>query len=241
VSYDLVAVVDQSMDYAFCYVIALLARLSNTVLVYRTFSFSHYATHRYSVVYIVDESTQDNIRETSIRMAPPSSTGKELATSMGFPQGWEATKNGKQYLFTSPQGETFRTKKAALKFVRETTVEGEDPPWRTTGHELMHRRVTHELYHKLGRARHVMIEQTGKVTGWISETDNDRNGEPGYLSEDTGKPASLFHIVFQDKPGHPYGKYLLDSQDMEEEEVRKLLIEEGGGSSPRKKRVKLQK
>lgn len=197
-------------------------------------------TNRYSVVYTVDESTQDNVRETSIRMAPPSSTAKELAASMGFPEDWEATKNGKQYLFQSPAGETFRTKKAALKYIRESTIEAEDPPWRTAGHELMNRRVTYELFHKLGRNRHVTIEQVGKVTGWIAETDMDRSGEPGYVSEETGKAAALFHVDFQDQPGHPYGKYLLDSQDMEEHEVRKMLISEGG-DLPRKKRARLRK
>mmetsp|Transcript_9364 Transcript_9364/g.15564 ORF Transcript_9364/g.15564 Transcript_9364/m.15564 type:complete len:368 (-) Transcript_9364:211-1314(-) len=194
---------------------------------------------KYSVVYTVDESTQDNVRETSIRMAPPSATAKELAASMGFPQDWEATKNGRNFLFTSPDGQTFRSKKAALKYVRESTVEAEDPPWRTAGHELMNRRIVYEHFHKLGRARHVTIDQTGKIVGWIAETDTDRNGEPGYVSEDTGKAASLFHIAFEDQPGHPYGKHLIDSIDMEEEEVRKLLIEEDA-DSPRKKRARLR-
>jgi hypothetical protein len=85
--------------------------------------------------------------------------------------------------------------------------------------------------------RSVSIDQIGKVTGWISETDTDRYGEPGYVSEVTNKPASLFHIVFQDAPGHPYMKYLLDFQDMEEGEVLKYLLEEG--EPPAKKRARI--
>lgn len=35
-----------------------------------------------------------------------------------------------------------------------------------------------------------------------------KNGEPGFVSE-SGKPANLFHVEFDDDPNHPYGEYLL--------------------------------
>jgi hypothetical protein len=157
---------------------------------------------------------------------------------MGLPAEWEATRNGKKYVFTSPDGLTFRSKKAAMDHVRETMAEGEDPPWRTAGHELVGRRIIMEHSHTLSGKRSITVDQIGQITGWISETDTDRNGEPGYMSEDTNEPASLFHIDFEDSPGHPYFKYLVDSQDMEEDEVRKWLIEEE--EVPPKKRARLQ-
>lgn len=74
-------------------------------------------------------------------------------------------------------------------------------------------------------------------------------GNPGFISEKTGQPANLFHIKFADQPGHPYAKFLLDVQDVEEYEIldRGLLPEEekketavgngsGGKTSSSKKR-----
>lgn len=193
----------------------------------------------YSILYTVDESTQDHIPESDIRPAPASSSKLELAATLGFPAGWEATQQKKRYVFTSPAGEIFRSKKAALDYLRDLTSEAEDPPWRTAGHVLMGRRVFYQQAHKLSGARSVMVEQVGNVVGWISKTDKDRHGEPGYVSEETGKPASLFHVVFSDQPGHAYPKHLIESMDMEEEEATRMLIEEG--SQPPKKRTRVSR
>jgi hypothetical protein len=168
-------------------------------------------------------------------MAPASAKALELATSLGLPEGWEAKSNGKsKYLFTSPEGLLFRTKKAAMEYIQETNADQEDPPWRTAGHELIDRRVRMVHSHTLSGKRSIKVEQVGSVTGWISESDCDRHGDPGYVSEETKKPASLFHVVFDDAPGHPHFKYLVESQDMEEAEVRKWLLEEDA-QQPRKR------
>lgn len=173
-------------------------------------------------------------------MIPPSAKALELAFNLGLPEGWEATQRGSKYTFTSPEGLVFRSKKAALDYVHEAQVEGEDPPWRETGHELIHRRIRIVNSHTLSGKRAIKVEQVGRVIGWISETDCDRHGEPGYISEETNKPASLFHVVFDDSPGHPYFKYLIESQDMEEVEVRKWLIEDENLQPP-KKRARVSK
>lgn len=174
-------------------------------------------------------------------MAPVSAKALELASSLGLPEGWEAKLNGKnKYLFTSPEGLLFRTKKAAMEYIKEAQADQEDPPWRTTGHELIERRIRMVHSHTLSGKRSIKVEQLGYVTGWISETDCDRHGEPGYVSEETKEPASLFHVVFDDAPGHPHFKYLVESQDMEEGEVRKWLLDDDDFLQP-KKRAKLSK
>lgn len=130
----------------------------------------------------------------------------------------------------------FRSQKAALDHLA-ALEEADDPPWRTDGHELVGRRVVHVIEHRLSGKRKVEIRQLGTVAGWISEEDTDRRGEPGYVSEDTGKPANLFHAVFDDDPGNPYAKEMIDFQDMEEAEVRSMLVEEKPAEPP-SKRVK---
>eukprot|EP00934_Nitzschia_sp_Nitz4_P008952 Nitzschia sp. Nitz4//scaffold192_size41448//24317//28613//NITZ4_007486-RA/size41448-snap-gene-0.53-mRNA-1//-1//CDS//3329540239//8942//frame0 len=42
----------------------------------------------------------------------------------------------------------------------------------------------------------------------------------------TGEPANLFHVVFPDEPHHRYASHLLNSQDLEENEVSQNLLEE---------------
>jgi hypothetical protein len=158
-------------------------------------------------------------------MAPAPAKALELATSMGLPEGWECKTNGKnKYIFTSPTGQIFRTKRAAVNYIRETLADDDDPPWRTSNHELLHRRVKIVHNHSLSGRRSIQIEQLGNVVGWISANDCDRLGNPGYTSETTKQPAALFHVVFDEIPGHPHFKYLVEWQDMEEAEVRKCLV-----------------
>ena len=121
-------------------------------------------------------------------------------------------------------------------------AEDDDPPWRLTGHELIGQEVVLSQTHKVSGKRSVTVEQTGTVAGWIADTDTDRNGEPGYVCEATGKPANLFHVTFKDQPGHPHAKYLIDFQDMEEDEVRSLLttppVATSGGTKSAKEETK---
>jgi hypothetical protein len=49
--------------------------------------------------------------------------------------------------------------------------------------------------------------------GWISETDVDSEGNPGFVSSTTDKPAKLFHAVFDEF-----------EQDFEEWELEECLL-----------------
>mmetsp|Transcript_13546 Transcript_13546/g.19992 ORF Transcript_13546/g.19992 Transcript_13546/m.19992 type:complete len:330 (-) Transcript_13546:208-1197(-) len=189
---------------------------------------------KYTVLYTEDNSSQENVREVNIRLAPPDSSAYELAGTLGLPEGWKATKNNKRFIFESPDGLTFRNKKSALAHVKETVVEGEDPPWRAAGHELIGKFVLHTHIQKLSGARSLSIDQIGKVVGWISDSDTDRQGQPGYVSEKTNAPAALFHVAFEEAPGHAYPKYLLEYQDLEENEIREILMPED--EEPKSKR-----
>jgi len=193
---------------------------------------------RYTVLYTEDNSTQDNVQEKKIRLAPSDDSAFELAGTLGFPEGWKATKNNKRYIFVSPEGLTFRNKASAMAHVKETAVEGEDPPWRTAGHGLIGKLVLYSHSQKLSGARSVNIEQIGRVVGWISDSDTDRQGQPGYVSEKTNEPAALFHVEFEECPGHAYPKYLLDFQDLEEEEIRDSLLPDDDEPKSKKRKMK---
>lgn len=80
---------------------------------------------------------------------------------------------------------------------------------------------------------------SGTVVGWISETDIDSAGEPGFVSDKTGKPACLFHVTFPEDNHHQYASLLIQSQDLEEYELLEVLIpandEEESMEPPKKK------
>mmetsp|Transcript_20913 Transcript_20913/g.49302 ORF Transcript_20913/g.49302 Transcript_20913/m.49302 type:complete len:401 (+) Transcript_20913:420-1622(+) len=220
----------------------------------------------YSVIYHGDDATQDEIAEEDIK---PGEDPSELAVSLGFDATWTATRKGSRFVIVGPCGTVFQSKKAAIKHFRElaraaaaaATGEGSgsnkkrkakeeedagDPPWRREGHEWIGRKVLWTFQHKASARRHITIEQTGTIEGYIDETDTDKGGNPGFLSEKTGKPANLFHVVFEDNPGHPYAQYLLRNTDLEGYEISECLLPEeevpktkppsssGGGGSPSK-------
>jgi hypothetical protein len=188
----------------------------------------------YTVFYSQDGSTQEDVKEKKIRLAPPDAAAFHLATTLGFPEGWRAVYGAKNRIqFYSPDNVHFKAKKAALEHLA-ALEEADDPPWRSGGHELVGRRVEYRIEHRLSGKRKVEIRQLGTVSGWISEEDKDRKGEPGYICEATGKPVNLFHVVFDDVPGHPYAKEMLDFQDMEEGEVRSILVDEETVEPPSK-------
>jgi len=89
--------------------------------------------------------------------------------------------------------------------------------------------------HKPSSRRTVTIEQVGTVVGWISETDVDRAGEPGFVSERTGEPARLYHVAFEDEPHHPYASLLIQEQDFEEYELLECLLPEDEAGPQKKK------
>ena len=83
----------------------------------------------------------------------------------------------------------------------EEEEEGDDPPWRPSGHEFIGQAV--KMVDEEGS------EQFGRVIGWIADTDLDKAGNPGFVSDKTGKPACLFNVDFGDGT----------SQDFEEDEL----------------------
>ena len=201
---------------------------------------------KYNVHYLSDNSIQKMVPEESIELADDP---YKVAEGMGLEGGWQAKLQGKgKWKYISPDGKNFTSKTAAFKHKKkldkaaasgggggkakkkeepapqESQLSEGDPPWRTTGHEYLGRRVLTTFEHKKSATRTVTIEQVGTVKGWISETDVDKNGEPGFVSESTGKPANLFEVVFDGEPSHPYFSLLLDRQDMEQYEVEQSLV-----------------
>jgi len=146
----------------------------------------------------------------------------------------------------------FPAKKSAMTFLTQNgnNVNGEnsqvatqkdegDPPWRITDHEFLGRLIRWTQEHAVTARRTIKVEQIGRVVGWISETDVDQAGEPGFVSEKTGQPAKLFHVVFEDEPHmHPYASYLVESQDLEEFEVEQTLIPEDEVPSKKQRKRK---
>jgi hypothetical protein len=167
-----------------------------------------------------------------------------LALELGFPEDWRASRKGSRYILNSPTGERFNTKKAAFKFLNElqnsASPEGEDvedPPWRTKGHELIGRKVKWTSFHKVSGSRKVKVEQVGTIDGYINESDVDKEGNPGFVSEATGKPTNLFHVVFPEDPHHPYPSHCISAQDLEEHELKECLLEQS--ASEKRKRLSM--
>ena len=186
----------------------------------------------YSVKYHEEDATSDDVEEDEIR---PGQDPGELAAELGFTTEWKATKKGSRYVCTAPNREKFKTKKAALKHFKEQTEKKvkeeeendvDDPPWRTEGHEWLGRQVISGTLHRISGTRKVHIDQIGTIDGYIDEKDVDKEGNPGFVSEKTGKPAKLFHVSFPDEPHHQYASFLLESKDLEEHEIADNLLEE---------------
>lgn len=88
-----------------------------------------------------------------------------------------------------------------------------DPPWRISNHQFIGGRIHYIINLKEKRK----VETLGTITGWISATDLDKQKKPGFVSELNGKPASLFHVTFEEKCS-------LEFQDIEEYEVKQCLL-----------------
>ena len=110
---------------------------------------------------------------------------------------------------------TKKTTPASNKKVKEDEFweeeEGDDPPWRITGHEFIGKKID-------------VDSNIGLIVGWIAETDVDKNGQPGYVSESDGKPAALFHVQFETNS-------VLETQDFEEFEGLNYLLQGKKSSS----------
>jgi hypothetical protein len=188
----------------------------------------------YSVLYIEEQATQDNIPEEDLRTAQDPSV---LAQAEGFPQGWTAVHRGRRTMYTSPAGENFANKQAALRHVEEALQAQGDPPWRKEGHDFIGRQVLYTVEHQVSARRTISVDQVGTIVGYIDKADTDRQGNPGFVSTKTDQPANLFHVTFPDDPSHPYAQYLVTEQDLEDDEVEECLIAEDG-TEPAAKRHK---
>lgn len=202
----------------------------------------------YQVFYPADNSKQNKIKECNIRTRPTEKDSEVTATELGFSEGWKAYSTGNnKWKILSPDGSTYPSHKAGMDaykaYLQRLQNEG-DPPWRTSGNEYIGRQILWKHEHKASARRTVSLDQIGEITGYISETDVDKAGQPGFISDTTGKPARLYHIKFKDDPRNPYSNYLLSEQDLEEAEILECLIDQekndkkssAGKSSPKKQR-----
>lgn len=194
---------------------------------------------KYQVFYPSDSSRQSGIEEYLIRPREEEVDPEQVAATLGFGEQWKAYSMGSnRWKIVSPDGETFKSKKAALDYLAaaaKAAADEGDPPWRTVDHEYLGRRVRWTFQHKATARRTIDLEQIGTVTGWISETDKDKEGQPGFVSDKTGLPAKLFHITFDEDTQHPYHSHLLTEQDLEEWELIENLIPESDESPASKK------
>ncbi len=201
---------------------------------------------RYQVFYSSDNSKQSGVAESSIRLRINDEDPHKTAASNGFDETWQAfSQGGNRWKIIGPDGTVYKSKKAALqafnnksdKPSKDSLME-EDPPWRTVGSEYLGKFVRWVTQHKASARRTVAVEQIGEVVGWISETDVDKAGGPGFVSEKTGKPASLYHVVFNDEPTHhPYASVLIECVDLEEYELKECILSEAEYRPNKKSRV----
>lgn len=91
-----------------------------------------------------------------------------------------------------------------------------DPPWRTSGHEYLSRKIQWTPTGDFAAEAGVASEpSTGTIVGWIAETDVDSEGDPGFVCSRSGEPARLFHAIFDEF-----------EQDFEEWELEECWVEE---------------
>ncbi|GAX20068.1 hypothetical protein FisN_1Lh450 [Fistulifera solaris] len=201
---------------------------------------------RYQVFYSSDNSKQSGVAESSIRPRMNDEDPHKTAANNGFDETWQAfSQGGNRWKIIGPDGTVYKSKKAALQAFNnksdkpsKDSLTEEDPPWRTVGSEYLGKYVRWVTEHKASARRTVAVEQIGEVVGWISETDVDKAGEPGFVSEKTGKPASLYHVVFNDEPTHhPYASVLIEFVDLEEYELKECILSEEEYRPNKKTRV----
>lgn len=202
---------------------------------------------RYQVYYSSDNSKQSAVAESLIRSRTIDEDPHKTAASVGFDETWQAiSQGGNRWKIIGPDGTVYKSKKAAMqafnnrsdKPSKESIME-EDPPWRTVGSEYLGKLVRWVTQHKASARRTVAVEQIGEVVGWISDTDVDKAGEPGFVSEKTGKPAALYHVVFNDEPTHhPYASVLIEFVDLEEYELKECILSEEEYRPSKKARIR---
>jgi hypothetical protein len=193
---------------------------------------------------------------------------QDLALSFGLGPGWEAWQAGggndkskTRIKITSPTGEVYTSKKRALDAflgvasatpTKAFTAPGStvvvaggrysipdrDPPWRTTGHPYIGRRIVYTTEHPVTSRRTVIVDQLGTVTAWLADTDVTRRGQPAYVSTRTNKkPANLFFVTFPEDANNQYVNHLLDSKELEEDELLECFVPESGPAPKSRKKA----
>jgi hypothetical protein len=202
---------------------------------------------KYQVQYTDHGASKQTVEEEALRYPPHVQDPKLTASKLGFGDGWSATVTaGTRYKIKSPDGTVYTSKKKAWEAYQETlqqttTTSVGDPPWRTTGSDYLGRTIEWKATHAISSRRLVEVVQRGTVVGWIRETDVDKAGQPGFVSEASGEPARLYHVVFDAEPNHPYPSLQAQSQDLEEYELQACLLPETkttDDARPAKKKAK---
>ncbi|EJK74282.1 hypothetical protein THAOC_04048 [Thalassiosira oceanica] len=173
---------------------------------------------QYSVHYHLDDTTQTGVRENKLRPSAKAAKKKAAAARKKASSKAKSAKSksakSKSDMKSKSKGKKSDPKKkkadAKKKTKKETPKKAvvaeeepeeadgdldDDPPWRTDGHEHIGRRVRWTPPPDFDGGGGPV---EGTVTGWISETDRDSEGNPGFVSERTGRPASLYHAEFDE-------------------------------------------
>jgi hypothetical protein len=198
----------------------------------------------YGVHYSQDGTKQSGVDESRVRPRPEALDSKLAASKLGM-KGWDAyVSGGNRYKIVDPAtGKAYWSKKHALEAYAAqhpdsssgggleglaakdpSSPSAGDRPWRSAGSELLGRQVLYSFEHRASARRTVTVDQLGTVAGWIGETDVDRSGAPAFVSQTTGRPARLYRVELAAAPHHPYASLLLESVDMEEEELERCLL-----------------
>ena len=174
----------------------------------------------------------------------------DFAEELGFPAGWSARENkNSNYLIYGPKKERrFTSKREAYAFAglkvppldrtpkqQTEEEEEEDPPWRLSGHKFIGRKV--EIPSDDGSSL------VGTIVGWIADTDVDKDGEPGFVSEETGQPACLFSVYYGDGTSQDFEEHELENNFVSERTTKASKAAAAGASrmpsaSKRKRRAK---
>ena len=179
-------------------------------------------TLRYDVHYKVDDAMQPNVREDKIR-ATKKTQKKKRATPKKKPGRKRAAESNTDMETPKPKKKRGRPSgsKNKKKSPEETnpmsqidfSLDEGDPPWRTTGHDYLLREIMWTPPSEEGGEDNIPV--SGTVVAFIADTDVDSEGNPGFISEKTGKPANLFHVIFDEF-----------DQDFEEWEIEECFVEE---------------
>jgi hypothetical protein len=118
---------------------------------------------KYQVHYTADRSKQSNVLECNIRDRPASKDARLEASKLGLGDGWTAVMlDANRWKIVSPDGDVYTSKKKALEAYKLSMEKMGDPPWRTTDHEYLGRKVLWTMEHKVSARRTVQLEQVGR-------------------------------------------------------------------------------